>query len=157
MNGERFEVLVVLTNNILKSIQRLKMQKMRNYGLTGAHTNCICRLEQAGEEGLTQLELVQREMMDASQISRVLRELMEKGFVQVDGDEGRYRRHYSLTEEGRVIAQDVRAMIKEVSDLVMEGISVQERERFFKVLARLSENLMKAEAYYLEEAEAENQ
>jgi len=157
MNGERFEVLVVLTNNILKSIQRLKMQKMRNYGLTGAHTNCICRLEQAGEEGLTQLELVQREMMDASQISRVLRELMEKGFVQVDGDEGRYRRHYSLTEEGRVIAQDVRAMIKEVSDFVMEGISVQERERFFKVLARLSENLMKAEAYYLEEAEAENQ
>ena len=157
MSGDRFEVLVVLTNNILKSIQRLKMQKMRNYGLTGAHTNCIYRLEQAGEAGLTQLELVQREMMDASQISRVLRELMDKGFVKADGDEGRYRRHYSLTESGLVIAQDVHAMISEVSDFVMEGISMPEREKFFKTLARLSENLMKAEDYYLAEAEAENQ
>jgi len=157
MNGERFEVLVVLTNSILKSIQRLKMQKMRNYGLTGAHMNCIYRLEQAGEAGLTQLELVQREMMDASQISRVLRELMDKGFVKVDGDEGRYRRHYALTEAGLVIAQDVHAMINEVNDFVMDGITLPERESFFKTLAHLSENLMKAEDYYLAEAEAENQ
>lgn len=157
MDGNRFEVLVVLTNNILKSIQRLKMQKMRNYGLTGAHTNCICRLEQAGEIGLTQLELVQREMMDASQISRVLRELMEKGFVKVDGEEGRYRRRYALTESGLVIAQDVRAMIKEVSDFVMEGISISEREEFFRTLAHLSENLMKTEAFYLEAAEKESE
>lgn len=148
MDGERFELLVVLTNNILKSIQRLKMSKMRLYDLTGAHTNCICRLERAGAEGMTQLELVQQEMMDASQISRVLRELMDKKYVKVDGEDGRYRRRYSLTETGLEIAKEIRDMISEISGFVMQGISMEEREVFYQALNRISGRLSEAEGIF---------
>lgn len=85
-----FESFAGLNGAAMKSIQRIKTQKMKKYNLSSAHTNCICRLESAGSEGLTQTELVRQEMMDPSQISRVLRELTAKGYVQPDGEEGRF-------------------------------------------------------------------
>lgn len=52
------------------------------FSLSGAHTNCLCRLHEAGS--LTQGELTRLEQMDRSQVSRVLRDLAQKGYVVSD-------------------------------------------------------------------------
>lgn len=151
MSGERFELFVVLMSNVQKSIQRIKMQKMKRYSLSSAHTNCICRLEIAGERGLTQMELVRQEMMDASQISRVLRELIQKGYVQVDGESGKYRRRYSLTDTGMVVAEEIRDTIREINHYVSGEIPMDDLKTFYRTLNRISDSLNRAERVFLTE------
>lgn len=151
MNKNRFELFVSLTGSAMKSIQRIKTRKMRKYGLTSAHTNCICRLESAGERGLTQMEIVRQEMMDASQISRVLRELQNKGYVKVNGAVGRYRRRYVLTESGMVVAQEIRNIIQEINGFVSGGIPREDVQVFYRTLHTICESLAEAEKVYTDE------
>lgn len=148
---DRFETFVGLLNASAKSIQRMKARKMRDYGLTSAHTNCICRLEAAGEDGLNQMELVQQEMMDVSQISRVLRELTEKGFVKIDGAAGKYRRRYSLTEQGIAAAQEIREAIYETLNAVSGEIPQAALDDFYKTFTEISESLARVEETFMQE------
>lgn len=149
MNQDRFEMFVGLLGIASKSIQRIKAQKMRKYGLSSAHTNCICRLESAGDAGLTQMELVRLEGMDASQISRVLRDLMAKGYVQVNGSDGHYRRQYSLTEEGKAIAQEIREIILTVNNYVSKSIPEKDIEIFYQTFGEICASLNEAEEVFL--------
>ena len=146
-----FEMFMGLTNTAMRSIQRLKVQKMKKYNLSSAHTNCICRLEAAGSEGLTQTELVRQEMMDPSQISRVLRELGAKGYVQPSGEEGRYRRRYSLTAEGETIAAEIRSIVEEIHEFVVRDIPEADIEAFYRTYEVICAGLNRAEAQYLKE------
>ena len=80
-----------------KSVSKLKAAQMDAFSLSGAHTNCLCRLHEAGS--LTQGELTRLEQMDRSQVSRVLRDLAQKGYVVSDTQAG-YKRRYTLTRRG---------------------------------------------------------
>ena len=146
-----FETFVAMTNAAMKSIQRLKVQKMKKYDLSSAHTNCICRLGTAGSEGLTQTELVRQEMMDPSQISRVLRELIDKGYVRLGGEEGRYRRRYSLTPQGEAVAAEVQGIVREIHDFVVKDIPMEDIEAFYRALNGICAGLSRAEETYLKE------
>lgn len=148
-----FESFAGLNGAAMKSIQRIKTQKMKKYNLSSAHTNCICRLESAGSEGLTQTELVRQEMMDPSQISRVLRELTAKGYVQPDGEEGRYRRRYSLTEKGEEIAREIGGIIQEIHGFVVRDIPTEDIETFYRTFEEICEGLSRAEEFYLDKGE----
>jgi len=153
MNGYCFEAFAGLTGSATKTIQRFKAQKMKKYGLSSAHTNCICWLARAGEEGLTQTELVRCEMMDPSQVSRVLRELSDKGYVRPGGEEGRYRRRYSLTEQGRQAAREIQGIIEEIRDFVIRDIRPEELAAFYSAFEKICEGLKRAEEVYLEKEE----
>ena len=153
MQENRFELFVTLTANASKEIQRLKAHKMQKYRLTAAHTNCICRLAKAGSEGLTQTELVRLEMMDPSQISRVLRELWAKGYVQPEGEGGTYRRHYRLTEEGMRVARELDVIIEEIRGYVVDGLSEADMDTFYRVLGHISDRLAAAQEIYIGEDE----
>lgn len=149
MDLRSFEIFVGLNGNALKSIQRFKARKMRKYGLTSAHTNCLCHLLLAEEGGLTQSELVQQEMLDPSQISRVLRELIGKGYVAIDGEEGKYRRKYLLTHEGRRIALEIGEIIKEICRYVSRDIPEQELDAFHETFRKICDELRSAEAIFM--------
>lgn len=87
-----------------KSVSKLKAAQMDAFSLSGAHTNCLCRLHEAGS--LTQGELTRLEQMDRSQVSRVLRDLAQKGYVVSDTQAG-YKRRYTLTPAGEQTAARV--------------------------------------------------
>lgn len=150
MTRNRFDQFIGLNSSAMKSIQRLKAQKMKKYDLTSAHTNCLYRLQSAGEVGLTQMELVRQEMMDASQISRVLRELSEKGYVRLDGEEGKYRRHYSLTQRGREIAEEIYDIVTEIHAFVSGDIAEEELDTFYRIYEEICRALSRAEEVYLD-------
>ena len=51
MEESRFELFAGLLNSAVKSIQRLKAAGMKQFNLSAAHTTCLCRLAEAGEDG----------------------------------------------------------------------------------------------------------
>ena len=146
-----FEMFLHMNANSLKSIQRFKARKMKKYGLSSAHTNCLWHLLFAGEDGMTQSELVKQEMLDPSQISRVLRELIDKGYAFADGEEGKYRRKYILTEEGKLIAQEICSTIEEVYRYVCRDIAPEEIKGFHRIFQRICSELLNAEKLYLDQ------
>ena len=122
---------------------------MKKFDLSISHTNCLYRLAGAGAQGLNQMELVRLEMMDASQVSRVMRELIDKGYVKLSGEEGRYRRRYLLTEKGAEIAQEVQKEVAEIQDYVSGGIPESELRVFYKVFQMIYGKLLEAERVFL--------
>lgn len=97
MDTSRFEQFSSLMTGAAKSIAKLKAAQMEAFSLSGAHTSCLCRLYEAGS--LTQGELTRAVQMDRSQVSRVLRDLAQKGYVSADAQAG-YKRRYALTPTG---------------------------------------------------------
>ena len=86
MDTSRFEQFSSLMTGAAKSIAKLKAAQMEAFSLSGAHTSCLCRLYEAGS--LTQGELTRAVQMDRSQVSRVLRDLAQKGYVSADAQAG---------------------------------------------------------------------
>ncbi|MCQ2437153.1 MAG: hypothetical protein MJ099_02000 [Clostridia bacterium] len=145
MEDSRFERFVNLTAMATKRIQRLKVDRMRKYGLSGAHTHCVLCLNRAGMTGLTQTELVAAEQMDASQISRVLRELIKKNYVTIEETGARYRRHYILTESGFAIAKEITDEVEFINQFVSGSIPQDEIEAFYNTFELICAGLEKAE------------
>jgi DNA-binding MarR family transcriptional regulator len=131
-----------LLNSAMKSIQSMKMEKMAAFNLSAAHTNCLCRLAES-EDGLSQRELAELEAMDKAQVSRVMRELEEKDYVQSTG--GSYKRRYTLTESGAEMARQVENIILSLNNFVSRDIPLAELDTFYSVLNEIVKNLAVAE------------
>lgn len=138
-------MFVALNHGVQRSLQRVKSQKMREFGMTSAQANCLCLLLAAGETGMTQSELVQQVMLDPSQISRVVRELIGRGCVVVNGEEGKYRRRYLLTDAGRSVAKQISAAVEEVCQYVCRDIPEGEMVAFFDVFQKICDELRNVE------------
>ena len=117
-----------------KSVSKLKAAQMDAFSLSGAHTNCLCRLHEAGS--LTQGELTRLEQMDRSQVSRVLRDLAQKGYVASDTQAG-YKRRYTLTPAG-----------EQTNRFVSDAIPDADIEVFYKTLTTITQNLQLAVEKY---------
>ena len=138
MDTSRFEQFSRLTSSAAKSIAKLKSAQMEAFSLSGAHTNCLCRLHESGS--LTQSELTRLENMDRSQVSRVLRDLMDKGYVTSDAQTG-YKRRYSLTPLGIQTASRVEDIILTINRFVSGDIPDADIEIFYRTLSVITGNL----------------
>lgn len=141
MEESRFELFTGLMNRAAKSIQRIKAVKMKQYCLSAAHTTCLCKLAEAGEEGLTQGQLTALEGMDRAQISRVLGELRQRGYVALSDQVGHYRRRHFLTPAGRETAAEIQRIILEINRSVSDAIPQEDIDTFYRTLRTISQNL----------------
>lgn len=141
MEESRYELFAGLMGRAAKAIQRIKFAKMKKYALSAAHTTCLCRLAEAGEEGLTQGQLTQMEGADRAHISRVLGDLRERGYVSPAGQEGSYRRRYRLTGTGQEIAGEIQSIILSVNRFVSDQIPQGDIEIFYRTLRTITQNL----------------
>lgn len=145
MDASRFEQFSALMTSAAKSVSKLKAAQMDAFSLSGAHTNCLCRLHEAGS--LTQGELTRLEQMDRSQVSRVLRDLAQKGYVVSDTQAG-YKRRYTLTTAGEQTAARVEAIILDINRFVSDAIPDADIEVFYKTLTTITQNLQLAVEKY---------
>lgn len=144
MEKSRFILFTGLVNSVTKSIQAMKMMKMERYGLSAAHTNCLCRLAER-PEGLTQGELAELEMTDKAQVSRVLRELEEKGYVYARGRAGSYKRRYLLTDRGEETTREMEAILLAVNRYVSREIPPEDLAVFYRTMTTIAKNIRGAE------------
>lgn len=144
----RFDRYIALTSSSLKDIARLKAAKMEKYGLSVVHTDCLWHLYNAGPAGLTQRALTDLEHVDRAQISRVLRELLQEGYVTHKEGDGTYKRPYVLTGSGYTVAAEMNDIILEINRYVSGDIPRDELIIFYRTLQTIARNLSRAVEHY---------
>lgn len=139
---QRFETFVSEITKIYRSIQKIKIQEMADFGLKGTHVMCLFYLQQH-EEGLTATQLAQCCGEDKAAISRALKELSEKGLIHYHEIPGqrRYRSLITLTERGNEVTLSMNKKIRTMVDLGAQGFSAKDRQIFYRVLVQISNNL----------------
>lgn len=138
----RFENFTFLINKMDKTIQKIKLIEIKEYGLKSIHVMCIYHLSQASN-GLTNKELVTLTLEDKAAISRALLLLKEKDFI--DYEQNKYNGKIKLTESGRKLADFVCEKALLALDEISVGITDEERVILYRLLGIIQTNL---ENYY---------
>lgn len=139
-----FEVFSAMLGTAIKSLERLKSKGMEGFGLSGTHTLCLRQLFEC-PEGLTRTELAARLSVDRAQITRVVGELLDKGFVTENGTGSSYRKKCMLTEKGRESTAEINAIVERINRFVSGDIPPERLKSFYRTLDEICENLKKAE------------
>ena len=147
MEGENFERFSQKLSEASKSLHRLKTRYMSKYGLTSTHTYCL-RQMYGNPEGLTKSEIADNCDIDKAQITRVVNELIAKGYAASDEKTGAYNRKFFLTEKGRAIADEINDIVIRVVDYVSGDIPKAEIESFYAIFERINNKLKDSEEYF---------
>ena len=139
---QRFETFVGLISQLQKDIQKMKNIEMQEFGLKGPHVMCLYYLHKH-ETGLTATNLCKLASVDKAAISRILADLLEKGYIcYPEKQEGKkYKANAVLTEAGTKIAVQVNAIIGNMVASLGDGITDEERLCMYRSLEKISENL----------------
>ena len=141
---DRFVRFQNLIYNASKSLLRIKTVGMEEYGLASTHTFCLRSLY-GRDTGMTRTELAQECAVDKAQISRLICELSDMGYV-LEASKGKgYRKKIVLTEEGRRIAESIDQKVNLVLSYIDEEISEERIEDMYQTLAKICDCLKRAE------------
>lgn len=139
---DRFKTFTLLIAKIHRDIRRIKTQAMSEHQLKSPHVSCLYYLCKAGALTMGQLCEVCGE--DKSGVSRSVENLENDGFIVRRAAEGRvYKTQLTLTEKGKVVAEDICKKIDYILSESSKNVSEEERESFYKSLQQISENLEK--------------
>ena len=147
LEQDRFLLFSSLLNEAQKSIARLKHIKMELYGLGSAHTVCL-RILQDHPDGVTKSDLAKLCCVDKAQISRVIADLSQKEYVSVSTPERNYRQKYTLTDQGRRVAEEMTQIILDINRFVSEDIPQEQLDIFYATFNRICEKLNEAEKLF---------
>lgn len=135
----RFENFVGKISTIYKNIEKIKKNKMKEFGLSGNHVMSLCYLAQH-KEGLTASRLCELISVDKAAMSRTLSELFEKGYVyypEIDKHK-KYRAITVLTEKGKEVARQLDKIIEDVVSEIGGGLTEEERKMMYYALEIVS-------------------
>lgn len=141
MIESRFELFSTLMESSVKSITRLKSTFMETYNLSATHARCLTAL--LSDSALNQNQLAEKLEIDRSQISRILRDLLSRGFV-VSDDTNPYKKNYHLTDSGESSAQLLNDTILRINNFVSSDIPDEDIRIFYRTLERINQGLKKA-------------
>ena len=142
MLQDRFELFDVSVSLICECIQKIKSEMMLPYGLKSSHVLFLVQLGK-NQDGLTAAELSEAGHVDKAQISRVITELTQKGYVirQSLYHGQKYKNKLTLTEAGRHVTQEINRIIDSVLNNISGSIPVSDLEIFYRTLFTISDNL----------------
>ena len=136
---ENFTITILKLNKLVHKIKNIEMQE---YGLKTIHVMCVYYLDNH-PQGLTASELTKLTLEDKAAISRALKVLHEKGFINYDPN--KYNADIRLTDEGKKLA----SIICKKADLAVSAASFnfneEQRNCFYIELKTIADNL---EKYY---------
>ncbi len=140
---DRFERFTQGIGLAYKNISKMKAKHMSSYDLKGSHVMCIFFLGR-NPEGLKATQLCELCQEDKGAVSKTLSSLIKRGLV--DSNVGRlkkYRAVYTITEAGMEVYRHVVVGIDDVVKKCDEGVTDEELDVFYSVLARITDNLGK--------------
>lgn len=138
----RFEDFTTNIAQIYKSIQKIKKHHMQSLGLKSTYVMCLHHLAQT-PEGITAADLCRLCKENKAGISRILSDMAQEGFIRYanENDGKKYRAKALLTDTGRKYALEINRRIADAVARGSMGITEQERETFYRILFRITENL----------------
>ena len=135
----RFQDFLTGITMCYKYIQRIKNAEMTEFGLKGTHVACMFYLNH-NPEGLTAAQLCSLCAEDKASISRTVRDLRQKGYIE-EGSGRTYRALLRLTPAGAEIAGRMEPVIAEWVGIGGVGLTDEQRTSFYDTLHLISENL----------------
>ena len=139
----RYETFTTLILNIYRRIQKIKNAEMESVGLKGKQVQVLFALYNL-KGGANAKTLGNICTQDKGALSRTIGELEKLGLVFVDEDDGKkYKNLIKLTAKGKKAAKFVAEKIDGVLELSSDGVSEKERDKMYKSLAIISQNLNK--------------
>ena len=143
MEKDRLEAFGNLIGNSAKSLTKIKSKGMSPYGLGSTHTVCLRKLYSNGV--MTRSCLAELCELDRSQISRVIGDLIGKGYVIESGGENGYRAMLDLSDEGRKVTEEVNGIVEDVLNFVSGAIPSENIEMFYTTFEEICSRLKQAE------------
>ena len=139
---KRFEEFVNLISNIHKDIQKIKQDRMKQFGLSGNHVMCLFYLAQH-QEGLTATQLCQLMSVNKAAVSRTMAELKDKDYIfyMNQEDNKKYRAVARLTVTGFAVTEQLDGIICEVVNEIGKDLGEDERRIMYQSLETVSRNL----------------
>ncbi len=144
MEQDRLDKFMALIVGASRSVTRLKAHYMTEYGLGSTHTMCI-RMLYSSSDGLTRTHLSDVCGLDKAQVSRIVSELSEKGYVDEGSGVTNYKRRIKLTADGRRIAEDINQKVLRINEFVSEDLTDEQITIFYRVFGEICEKLKTAE------------
>lgn len=137
---DKFSLLLSL-ENVTKCIDKIKSIKISEFGIRSAHFNCMLHID-LSSEGLTPTELSKDCGVDKAFVSRTTADLVKGGFIQTNqkfNDGRKYRNKYILTEKGKEVIRETKALIEKYFNEISDKISEYELKCFMRVMLAISE------------------
>ena len=127
--------------NVIKCVDKIKSVKISEFGIRAAHFNCMMHID-LSDEGLTPTELSKDCGVDKAFVSRTTADLIKGGFIQTNqkyNDGRKYRNKYILTEKGKEVIRETKALIEKHFSEISEKFSEYEMKCFLRVMMAISE------------------
>ena len=138
---DRFERFSFAIAQVSRGWHRLAAEELKCYGLKGPHAVYLTTLY-AHPDGVTAAQLGELCGKDKADVSRMVTELADKGFVQKELEGNKtYRARIRLTEAGIAAARHVRERAIVAVEHAGRGFSEEHREIFYEVLDTIVGNL----------------
>lgn len=141
---QRFEQFVISVVELNRSLQRIKEQEMKRFGLHATHTMCLYYLGQY-PTGRNFKELTELTREDKASVSRTLARLEQMELIRKETPEQKraYRVNYLLTTQGQQLVEKINERIKAAVFNGGSGLSDEERDVFYHSMQRILDNLAK--------------
>lgn len=130
-----FTVSILTLNKLVQKIKTIEIEK---YGLKSVHVLCIYYLNK-NPQGLTAKELVELTLEDKAAISRAIKIMQAKGYVEY-GFNSR-NATVKLTDAGKEIAVNVCGRAEEAVKAGALDFTAEERNFFYRSLGMIVEKL----------------
>ena len=134
----RFKNFTMSILRIHKLIQRIKLLEMDEYGLKAIHVMCLYLLDEH-EEGLTAGDLIKYTLEDKAAISRGVKLLKEKGYVE--HNDRKNNSLIKLTPSGKQVADAVTQSAKTAANYGGRNLDDETRETLYSALSDIADNL----------------
>ena len=138
---DRFENFTVSILKLNKLIHKIKLYEMEEYDLRAIHVMCIYYLN--SNPDITATELAKLTLEDKAAISRALKMLAEKGYVNYTADG--YNAKITLTDAGKAVSADIAQKAAAAVDAAGGSLSEKQRGEFYESLGAILKDL---EKYY---------
>ena len=137
----KYELFSSSVSSLYHDIQKIERVEMANFGLKGPHAQVLLVMSRY-PEGITSTKLCEVCEKDKAAISRSVAELEQAELVtRAEHNGSRYRALLALTPKGVEAARAVSRRARQAVERAGEGLTDEQREIFYSVLAMISENL----------------
>lgn len=147
MEGENFERFGQKLSEASKTLHRLKTKYMAKYGLTSTHTACLRQLYNE-PSGMTKSEIADSCEIDKAQITRIVNELIAKGYASSDESQKAYNRKFFLTSKGKKISEEINGIVLTIVEYVNGDIPKEDIEHFYAIFEKINNKLRASEEYF---------
>ena len=137
---DKFSLLLSF-DNITKCVEKIKSIKISEFGIRSAHFNCMMHID-LSSDGLTSTEISKDCGIDKAFVSRTTSDLIKGGFIQTNqkfNDGRKYRIKYILTEKGKAVIKETKALLEKYFSEISDKISEYDVKCFWRVMTAISE------------------